>query len=474
MGKLHNFSDYLLGLLCAASFAFSSVASAGTVSVDVSPTTGYSVTNRSTVALPPRTTTGAVQAYNPTLGPLAGGGAYQTTSSTITITAIKDGAASSTTMTGRLRASAGAMKNGLTRCLTSFRCNAALMAASAGIESLFDGIDWVMGEGGAIYKKTAPVPEPSQPDCPSGSQCNTHVYATGACSAGDPGCSHGVGYLNACNNSQFAPCYLYRNGSLFSVVPSRNNALWPLASTFVFANSYTHGFYINRSGEPIGASRTPVSRSEIPATVDSNYIPDPSDLPYLSTGGLDWSHPGIDFEILDIPSVTGSTAFTENSDGTSRGTFSHYDFTWSPPGKQPEVNVKEKDTETTYGPSGEVIGTTTTTVNNTGSSANVPPEYPTDCEFMPTVCRFIDWFTEPDPEQGTEPDFSQLIDTIDIEREFTVGSTTAACPAPFHISLAWVPSVEVSLQPFCDLADLLRPFLLSLCFLYSGMIVLRT
>ena len=79
MGKLHFSTGYLVGLLCAATLAVSAVVNAGTVSVDVSPTTGYSVTNRSTVQLPPRTTTGPLQTYNPTFGPLSGGGAYQTT-----------------------------------------------------------------------------------------------------------------------------------------------------------------------------------------------------------------------------------------------------------------------------------------------------------------------------------------------------------------------------------------------------------
>lgn len=138
------------------------------------------------------------------------------------------------------------------------------------------------------------------------------------------------------------------------------------------------------------------------------------------------------------------------------------------------MDVEEKTTETTYGPSGEVTSTTTTIVNGGGSSANVPLEIPTDCAFMPTVCRFIDWFTEPDPETSQPVDFTQLIDTVDIEKDFTVGASTAACPAPFVVNLSWVPSVEVSLQPFCDLADLLRPVLLAIASLFSGMIILRT
>lgn len=457
MGKFHLPVGYLLGLLCSAVVAFPAVAS--TVSVDVSPTTGYTVTNRSTVALPPRTTSGPIATYNPTLGPLAGGGAYQTTSSGITITGVK-GDAASTTMSGRINATAAAMRNGLTRCLTSFRCNAALMAGSAGIQSLFNGIDYILGEGGQVqgpsvdfvdYQRDSYcvwIPKSSFPlYAPNGSIHTIHEFDT---YEAERICPAGLEFANNCTDRSLGYGPLIEGGPApIECRTPRNQPIPPFV---------------------------PVPPSEIPDIVDSSYNPDPSDLPYLSTGGLDFSHSGVDFEIFDIPSITGadSPSFVENSDGTSKGTYSEFEFTWTGPSKQPQVDVEETTTETTYGPSGEVISTTITNNNSSGSPANNDIEIPTDCDFMPTVCRFIDWFTEPDPELSNEPDFNQLIDTIDIEREFTVGSITASCPAPFQISLAWVPSVEVSLQPFCDLADLLRPFLLSLCFLYSGMIILRT
>lgn len=463
MGKFYVSARYLVGLLCAASFAFSPVASAGTVSVDVSPTTGYSVTNRSTVALPPRTTSGPVASYNPTVGPLAGGGAYQTTSSGITITAVKDGVASSTTMTGRVRATAGAMKNGLGRCLTSFRCNLALMVGSAGIESLFDGVDWVMGEGGQISKKGLP-PNNELTSCSTGSFC--WEMSSGERTS-NPNFVCEKTYKKA-NTRDVSVVVVYPNGTGIC-------QYYSIYGGTPITDGLTRSAIVISTGLLPEVVR-PVTRPEIESDVNSHYSPDPSDLPYLSSGGLDWSHPGVDFEILDIPSITGadSPTFIENSDGTSKGTYSEYDFSWSGPSKQPRVDVEEKTTETTYGPSGEVVGTTTTIINGSGSPANAPPETPTDCDFMPTVCRFIDWFTEPDPETTQPVDFTELIDTVDIEKDFTVGSSTAACPAPFVVNLSWVPSVEVSLQPFCDLADFLRPLLLAIASILSGMIILRT
>lgn len=485
MGKFHLPAGHIVGLLCAAAFAFPAVVSAGTVSVDVSPTTGYTVTNRTTVALPPRTTSGPVTTYNPTLGPLTGGGAYQTTSSGVTITGVK-GNAGSTTMSGRINAGASAMKNGALRCLTSMRCNAALMAGAAGIQALFNGIDYILDEGGRIQKVNPP--SSGAVSCPAGKICFAQAYANGSCSASaaETCLSASKQKQNECNASARAPCYVYLrdDNTAYTVIASRGRtgapprpySYWPLIGVIGTEPPSMQGYYVQDSSiPPVTGDTSPVPDSDIPSVFD-NYTPHPSDLPYLNTGGLDFSAPDVNFEIMDIPSITGadSSIFIENSDGTSKGTNSEFDFSWSGPSKQPQVDVEETTTETTYGPSGEVIGTTTTTTSGSGSPANNEIEIPTDCDFMPTVCRFIDWFTEPDSEIDSDPDFTQLIDTIDIEREFQVGSSTAACPAPFQISLAWVPSVEVSLQPFCDLADLLRPFLLSLCFLYSGMIILRT
>lgn len=450
MGKFLNFSDYLLGLFCAAAFAFPAVAS--TVSVDVSPTTGYAVTNRSTVALPPRTTVTAVTTYNPTPGPLAGGGAYQKTVTGITITGVKGGTAT-TTMTGRLMAGASSMKNGLSRCLTSMRCNVALSVGAAGVQSLFDGIDWVMGEGGQIQKK-------------QNYGENTDFQTT------DPSCGAIVGQSQSICNSKPVLAYTGPSGqNIFNFYCLASKGSFPLTGFRVSDGLCLFG------GTP-SQGLVPVSASEIETGVNSNYTPDPSDLPYINTGGLDFGAPDVNYEITAIPPATSdSSTFTEYPDGTSKGSTTEFSFNPSNnPSKRPIISVDEKTTETTYSDTGQPTGTTTETTTTTGGGQ--PPgndiENPTDCDFMPTVCRFLEWFQEPDPELSQEPDFSQLIDDIEIERDFQVGTSTASCPAPFQISLSWVPSVEVSLQPFCDLADLLRPFLLSLCFLYSGMIVLRT
>lgn len=469
MGKFLKFAYYYLGCFYLAAFAVPALGSK--LSVDVSPTTGYTVTNRTTTALPPRTTSGPVANYNPTLGPLSGGGAYQTTSSGITITGIS-GNVGSTTMAGRMSATASAMRNGVARCFTSMRCNMALMAGGAGIEALLSGIDWIIEEGSGvpvIREKGINDPSLIYPP-PVDTQGLRPVYPR-AQSGGGAQCKnnytnrgelvverYGVDGCYSCHliHNNLGVFYGYSGGNCWHGDPSSAPPIDPDWARV--------------------SSGPPLSFNDIEKGIENNYLPDPSDLPFL-TGGFDWGHPGINFEVVDIPAITGqgSGTFIENSDGTSQGTYSEFEFSWTPgPSKQPSIDVNETETTTHYGPNGEITGSTTTTTVISGSSATADIEVPTDCDFMPTVCRFIDWFTQSDPELSQEPDLSQLIDTVDIERDYSVGSSSASCPAPLTIDLKIVPSVQVSLQSFCDFADLLRPFLLTLCFLFSGMIILRT
>lgn len=471
MGKFRFSANHLLGLLCASALAFPSLASAGTVSVEVSPTTGYTSTTSKTFAPPARSSTSAIQTYKPTLGPLSGGGAYQTMQSGITITGIKQESQTlASTVSSRLRATAGAMKNGLGRCFTSFRCNAALMVGSAGIESFIDSIGWLIDEGGTITMLPSdPLYKPplsgsyNASDNYSGGPVTGFPSAKAACAV-----TSGCVMQGRCKPDQWTEIQFRCCAPDLSTCGGLASRVGPL--------SCPSGSTLTPAGCVIDGQNLPVSEKDIQDAVNTSYNPHPSDLPFLASGGLDFSGEGVDIEIVDIPSVTGinSPDYIEYSDGTAKGTYSEYEFTWGAPSKQPEISVNERTVETTYSSTGEPTGTTTTTSSSSGSPANNPPEIPTDCDFMPTVCRFIDWFTEPDSELAQDADFSQLIDDVDIERDFSVGSSTASCPAPFVIPLKWVPSVEVSLQPFCDFADLLRPVLLALAYLVSGAIILRT
>lgn len=94
------------------------------------------------------------------------------------------------------------------------------------------------------------------------------------------------------------------------MIASRVPTDFRLASVFGPPDASKMGFYIKDGAPPITGGNSPVPPSEIPPSVDANYNSQPSDLPFLSTGGLDFSGPGVDFEIMDIPSITGADSPT--------------------------------------------------------------------------------------------------------------------------------------------------------------------
>lgn len=101
----------------------------------------------------------------------------------------------------------------------------------------------------------------------------------------------------------------------------------------------------------------------------------------------------------------------------------------------------------------------------------VPIEIPTDCDLIPFVCAWLEWYRgwlteEPPPIPESvipieEPDF-----------DLWPTATEGSCPPPYQFSV-FGQSVEVSYQPWCDLAILIAPLLMALGWLFASYIVLR-
>jgi len=119
--------------------------------------------------------------------------------------------------------------------------------------------------------------------------------------------------------------------------------------------------------------------------------------------------------------------------------------------------------------------------NNLQTSTTTPPvtvppepvaiEIPTDCDLIPFVCAWLEWYRgwlteEPPPIPESvipieEPDF-----------DLWPTATEGSCPPPHQFSV-FGQSVEVSYQPWCDLAILIAPLLMALGWLFASYIVLR-
>ena len=94
-------------------------------------------------------------------------------------------------------------------------------------------------------------------------------------------------------------------------------------------------------------------------------------------------------------------------------------------------------------------------------------DIPTDCDFHPTICAFIDWFktTEPLPEHPDLP-----VEDIGPET-FNSGLGSGSCPAPVQFSFHG-QSMEYSYQPACDAAPWFKAILITIAGIAAAYILL--
>lgn len=105
----------------------------------------------------------------------------------------------------------------------------------------------------------------------------------------------------------------------------------------------------------------------------------------------------------------------------------------------------------------------------TRPNETLPEMWPLFCEWAGPVCEFIDWFREPfvEPEPVDVPALE-----LDEPSFGSVGlPSTAGCPAPRVVSLG-VGTFQLSYDPFCQLADMIRPLVLVTSYLFAAFILL--
>lgn len=448
----------LLGL-CFALLSFSTLAAdppvpRGNVSTTLNPTTSYFEVNRSSVNTPPGVSTSPMRDVTPHVNRYAGG-MSQSMPTGITIEAInKTGA-----MSMSARATTNSMKNAAVRCLTGMKCNLALMAGAAGLQALFDSVEWIMGEGGQ-----AQIPSATMPSVQGNTYCNYFprsdfpIYAPNGSIhtiTDTDTCPGGSTFANNCTNSNLGYTY---NGAL---------GRWPAECR-------------TEPNQPV-PPYLPADATDIQDDIDNKYNPEPSDWQFLSPQiNLD------DIEITSAPQLQSPPKTTTEYDANGnpirvRETNIWWDFDIKDnPSPQPSLDLKKREEEKTY-EDGELTGSTETTstlpaVGIAGGGSNQPPielDIPTDCDFMPTVCAFLDWFKEPNPEFEQEQDLSQLINDVDYERNYSINFGDNSCPAPISINVIFLnQTVELSYEPACELASYAKPFVLISAYIFAIFITL--
>ena len=467
MARVYRTAVAVSALILSSSFAYAAdpPVPRGNVSVTVNPTTGYYSTSNTTLRLPDGVR--ATPSAGPTTVTKYAGGLQQTMPTGITIDAIKKSAPLPTVV----RATTQSVKNAATGCLKSARCNVGLMLAGAGLQALFDNLDWVMGEGGKIQGK------PSSPT-PSTDQVIAGVYYRSNEGFQTSSFSAAIADVN-----KYCPSAWYcKNNSITQKSPTQWGLYGPNGSVYretslVGTCPYTAGKYGCRDSEPAGS---PVSSDDIASGVENNYVPDPSDWRAL-TPELELS----DVEITSAPTLKGEpiTTTVYDADGNPheiKETNIWYDFDIRDNGSsQPALDLKVREETKTY-KDGALTGTTTTETTQPsvggggGSNVEIPTvEIPTDCDFHPTLCKWLDW-TKEEPQ---EPDdnLSALLKEVPISNKtHTITGGSAACPAPLVLNLSQFGSREVSYQPLCDLASTMKYLYLALMSFAAAVLLNRS
>ena len=87
-------------------------------------------------------------------------------------------------------------------------------------------------------------------------------------------------------------------------------------------------------------------------------------------------------------------------------------------------------------------------------------EWPTFCSWASVVCRFIDWYKEPPPEDG-DPEIPHEEETS--SSGWVSGLSDGSCPAPYQLSFTNYGAVSYDWQPWCDFAVRIKPFTIASC-----------
>lgn len=280
------------------------------------------------------------------------------------------------------------------------------------------------------------------------------------------------------------------NTNTISVAPFPNKTDWRYCSYYVGAGGpYTDiiiarwgsacpsGMTLSLNGESCGSTAPKlIGDADIDSVVSS--INDPVDAADIAPdvitavpGSYDYPD-GFDFSgpesISGEPVTTTSTSATGSTTVTE--SVPNYSFDYS---TNPNTITTTTTTTTNVYQDGNLTLTTNTT--NAGTVNPVEPvkplEIPTDCEFMPTVCAWLDWFKSPAPPPN-DPALPEITDSF--EKSYSGPSLSATCPPPFTVNTGAFGSILMPVQPLCDLAGLIKYLVLSAAGLLAAFIISGT
>lgn len=463
---LSNISRVCLALFLASAitpvFAADPPVPRSNVSATLNPTTGYYSSTNSTVRLPSGVSASPSSGL-PVVSRYAGG-LQQTIPTGVTINALKQTAP----LPAVVRASTSAVKGAATRCLTSAKCNVGLMLAGAGLNQLLSGIGWVMNEGGQIQQ----VSTVASTAADGGAMwCDD---STRYC-AGSP--SAVVSLINSTSCPNYGCPYTLK-GQQSSTYATFSNGVGGTGGISRSGAACPPPFAFNVDFHCVQTTSSPVNSDDIASGVANNYNPDPTDWPAITP-----QLPLDDVQIGTPPSFQGDPVTTteKDSQGNPKKITEktiHFEFDVKDnPSPQPSLDLKINEDTKTF-EDGALTGSTTTSstvpANPAGTGGTPAPELdiPTDCDFMPTVCAFLEWYK--DDDLGDDPDLRSIMkDDEDFAKTKVISFGAAVCPQPYTIQISSLSmSVDLSFEFFCQFAEYARALVLAAAYIFAAYISL--
>lgn len=451
--------------ICLAVFSVPTIAFANDVRVGVSPTTGYYEVTSKTFNVPKGATVSPSTAVSPVVTPLSGGGFQQSMGGGITIEGLKKPAP----FTARAAAGLQTMKNGAKKLA---RSNPARFAAATGLAVLMDSVDWVIDQG-----KISSVPLDFNAPFPMGKPDPSVVAYSYRVERyfrntdqGAPPPPAGVNIVQ----TRYVPDSGLGNktgGIDYWYCPGFNPPMY-------FLTYYGGMCYSTRLEDqayiPKPPPVSPVPDETIDSVIDSNYSPVSDDFvlltPYMSPDFLlvDPIPPVLtDLGITNTFDSTGSLVGTEQKTSTTDFTISNNSTS------QPSISSSTSVKTETFKDGQSQGSTVTDTSSPAVGSGSVPPdiEIPTDCDFMPTVCAFLDWFKNDDTPD--DPDLSALIDNRDFTETYSITGGSKQCPADYEFTVDFIGrTYGLSFEPACDFASKMYYFVMAAAYIFAAYITI--
>lgn len=462
---LFNIYRLCASVLFVASLVLSSTVSAviNEVSVEVRPTTShYSITTK-TVRPPTGTTVSTFNPNPPVVSRIPNGGLSQTVGGGITINSIERTAP----LSARLNAYLPTLKAGAKKAIKG---GIAGIVITEALQMLLDDLGAFIDDAGKINRKTG--------DDIYGDTSDYLYFRSG--------------YRT---NSGTARDDKISSGWL--LVGSATYNYWPFNNWYLCEPSW-EGFPLSgwdRAGGGVGgnclfggtpnitpAPSVAVPDIEVETAVDSGFAPNPEDWDWL-TG---YMKPDT-IEITSLPSLSmpPKTTTVYDADGNPHSvqeTNTWYDFdVKNNNSTKPEIDMKKTEETTTF-ENGVNKGTTSTTTTNpaqdSATAESSPPrgvapapEIPTDCDFHPTLCAWMDWTKQNDLDD--EPDLSQIMHEFEpTNTNFSV-TGSKSCPAPYSIHVGLVDrTYELSFEPACTFAGYLYFLVMAGAYIFAAYITL--